>query len=88
MIPILRADFSVCQTYRYEDQPPLGCPITVFGGADDDTKRDRLEPWREQTASAFNLNILPGDHFFIQTAQRRVLEIISRQLRPLAGAVR
>src|SRR6266404_5241949 len=30
MIPLLRADFSVCETYEYKSEPPLDCPLTVF----------------------------------------------------------
>ena len=35
MMPLLRADFELCQTYSCEDEPPLSCPITAFGGIDD-----------------------------------------------------
>jgi len=37
MLPMLRADFEVCQTYRYVDEPPLKGPLTVFGGLQDET---------------------------------------------------
>lgn len=85
MIPLLRADFAVCQTYEYVPGPPLGCPLTVFGGLEDETTREQLEPWREQTTSAFELRMLPGNHFFINEAQRQVLHIIGQQLRSHAG---
>jgi medium-chain acyl-[acyl-carrier-protein] hydrolase len=52
MIPLLRADFSVCQTYQYEPEPPLTCPITVFGGLEDETTREELVGWRAQTSAA------------------------------------
>jgi surfactin synthase thioesterase subunit len=42
--PILRADLEVCQTYEYEPRPPLDCPITVFGGLqDEEVSREQLE---------------------------------------------
>jgi len=44
-------------------------PLTVFGGLQDETDRDSLEPWREQTTASFSLRMLPGDHFFLHTAQ-------------------
>src|SRR5262249_953834 len=52
MIPLLRADFSVCQTCQYEPEPPLTCPIPVFGGLEDETTREELEGWRAQTSAA------------------------------------
>ena len=43
MLPLLRADFAVCQTYAYATEPPLSCPISAFGGmADEDETRDRI----------------------------------------------
>ena len=32
MLPCLRADFTVFETYSYGDEAPLPCPITAFGG--------------------------------------------------------
>ncbi len=81
LAPILRADFSVCQTYHYEPGPPLRCPITAFGGLEDTGERKEfLEPWKEQTVSAFMLKLFPGDHFFIYGAQQEILQIIGQQL--------
>jgi medium-chain acyl-[acyl-carrier-protein] hydrolase len=35
MIPLLRADFLLCESYTYKKEPPLDCPISVFGGLQD-----------------------------------------------------
>jgi medium-chain acyl-[acyl-carrier-protein] hydrolase len=80
MLPMLRADFAVCETYSYTDDTPLSCPITVFGGLQDEPDRDSLEPWRDQTTAAFSLRMLPGDHFFVHTAQSQLIRVISREL--------
>ena len=80
MLPILRADFEVCQTYECSPEPPLDCPVTVFGGTDDgETGRERLEPWREQTTAPFSLMMLPGDHFFLNGAQSQILRVVDQQ---------
>ena len=81
MIPLLRADFSVCETYEYEVEPPLNCPITVFGGLGDiEVPREKLEPWRELTTSPFSLHIFPGDHFFIHSAQNEITRVVAQKL--------
>ena len=81
MIPVLRADFAVCQTYDYTHEPPLDCPITAFGGLKDgEVTREQLEAWRKQTTASFSLRMLPGDHFFINSAQPLFFELISRDL--------
>jgi medium-chain acyl-[acyl-carrier-protein] hydrolase len=81
LLPILRADFEVLETYLYSNESPLNCPITVFGGwRDREVDRDELEAWREQTRTTFSLYMLPGDHFFIHSAQTLLLEKITEQL--------
>jgi len=81
LLPILRADFAVLETYFYTKEPPLACPITVFGGWQDrEVSCDPLEAWREQTSTTFSLYMLPGDHFFIQSAQTLLLQRITEQL--------
>ncbi|BAZ11497.1 putative thioesterase [Calothrix sp. NIES-4071] len=35
LIPMLRADFAVLETYVYKHEQPLDCLITVFGGLQD-----------------------------------------------------
>jgi medium-chain acyl-[acyl-carrier-protein] hydrolase len=80
MLPMLRADFEVCQTYRYVDEPPLSCPLTVFGGLQDETDRESLETWREQTTASFSLRMLPGDHFFLHTARSQLIRMVAQEL--------
>jgi medium-chain acyl-[acyl-carrier-protein] hydrolase len=81
MIPLLRADFSVCETYQYQRDAPLNCPITVFSGLEDPgVPRDRLEAWRVHTTSTFSFHLFPGGHFFIHTAQRDILRLITENL--------
>jgi medium-chain acyl-[acyl-carrier-protein] hydrolase len=81
LLPILRADFSICGTYTYIDEPPLNCPITVFGGTDDpEAPAEVLAGWSTQTLATFSLQMLPGDHFFLHDSQSLLLEMLSRQL--------
>jgi medium-chain acyl-[acyl-carrier-protein] hydrolase len=82
MIPLLRADFQLVQTYEYLTDSPLRCPITVYGGLQDhETTREMLLSWKEQTTSRFALHMLPGDHFFIRSARAQLLGLLTRELR-------
>lgn len=48
--PVLRADFELCDTYKYNPGQHLDCPISVFGGKQDErVSRYDLEGWKEQT---------------------------------------
>jgi medium-chain acyl-[acyl-carrier-protein] hydrolase len=81
MLPLLRADFTLVQTYRYAEGPPLVCPLTAVGGLEDEeVTPEHLAPWRELTSGASSLHMLPGDHFFLHTSQALLLEIVARQL--------
>src|SRR2546423_8187156 len=43
LLPLLRADFAVCQTYRCVPGAPLGGSITAFGGLQDhETSQGKL----------------------------------------------
>ena len=67
MLPLLRADFAVYETYQYSSEAPLNCPISAFGGLQDNKVSDSdLDAWRVQTSVSFSLRMFPGDHFFLQ----------------------
>jgi medium-chain acyl-[acyl-carrier-protein] hydrolase len=81
MLPAIRADVSICETYIYMDEPPLPCPITAFGGWQDKlVSRDELAAWNIQTYSSFSLHMFPGDHFFINSAQKHLVRTMSKSL--------
>ena len=84
MLPTLRADFTLCDTYTYAAEPPLACPITAFGGVHDTLAyREQLLAWREQTCAAFKLRMLPGGHFFIHSARVQLLWFLEQELRQI-----
>lgn len=80
MLPVLRADFAVYETYFYSTEPPLNCPISAFGGLQDHRVSDSdLEAWRAQTSVSFSLRMFPGDHFLLK--QPLLLRALSQELR-------
>jgi len=82
MLPLLRADFAVYETYWYATEPSLNCPISAFGGLQDHrVSRGDLEAWRDQTSVSFSLRMFPGDHFFLNTTQPFLLRVLSQELR-------
>ena len=84
IVPILRADFALNEKYKYLPEPPLNCPITAIGGLQDgSTDSDGLHAWREQTSAAFELRMLAGDHFFINSERAQLLGMLSKDLQRL-----
>lgn len=84
LLPILRADFAVCETYAYRKGAALNCPITAFGSLQDRRLyRSDLKAWGEQTAASFSMQIFPGDHFFLHTSESLLLHQLTTELMPL-----
>jgi medium-chain acyl-[acyl-carrier-protein] hydrolase len=88
LLPQLRADFEVVQTYRYTPEPPLDIPVSVFGGVNDcGASREMLAPWAEQTTGPFTLQMLPGDHFFLHGAEPLFMSALARKLHEAVAAL-
>lgn len=64
-LPILRADISVVESYRFRDAGPLQAPLTVFAGVGDRSVTwDQLIAWRRHTRGRFAAQLFPGGHFY------------------------
>lgn len=81
ILPILRADFTLCEKYVYSSAKPLNCPISAFGGLQDcKVNCEDIATWREQTSSSFTLRMFPGNHFFLQNVRVPLLQAVSVDL--------
>jgi medium-chain acyl-[acyl-carrier-protein] hydrolase len=81
LLRVLRADFMIVEAYRYRAPAPLPCPITAFGGTEDDRiTLPQLEAWAKETSSRFVLHLLPGGHFFIDSARAALLALIRQEM--------
>ena len=83
LLPLLRADFAICETYHYTHETPLPCAISAFGGLQDaDVSREALLAWRKQTYGPFKSRFFVGGHFFLYKNQdrRNLLEALSLDL--------
>ncbi|HEX8456603.1 MAG TPA: alpha/beta fold hydrolase [Pyrinomonadaceae bacterium] len=80
LIPLLRADFAVCQTYEYAPHAPLRSSITALGGLHDEwIDHASLDAWREHTTANFAVRMFPGDHFFLNQTPE-LPRLIAREL--------
>lgn len=88
VVPALRADVTIMETYAYQPEPPFGFGITAFAGKRDPVvKPATVEEWRQQTSTFFRYHGIDADHFFTQSARPRLLETIGAIAAELAGAV-
>lgn len=81
LLPTLRGDLEVCDTYEYTKQDPLACPLKVFGGLEDVRVRpDALPGWAEHTSAEFSVSMFPGTHFFPHSARQSLLAEMRKDL--------
>jgi len=70
LLPTIRADFALLETYRYQPQLPLTCSITALAGSQDPiVSSEEIAPWQVHTVGAFSLNVVSGGHFFVHKPQ-------------------
>ncbi len=83
MLPMLRADFQLIESYEPTTTAPLTCPVLAFGGRTDATvKATDLAGWAAHTTSAFRLIEVPGGHFFVKESGAAILMELARILMP------
>ena len=83
MMPMLRADIKMFETYQYQNDQPLSCEIlSLLGSSDSMVQPKHVYPWREM-ATSFRHRTFNGDHYFVRTDPQAVLETINRRIRRL-----
>lgn len=85
LLPYLRADLELYDTYEYVPGDPLDMPIAAYGGRFDAVvSEEELAAWEEQTAARFGgVRLLPGDHFFLHAADGVLAAAVARELEAL-----
>jgi medium-chain acyl-[acyl-carrier-protein] hydrolase len=81
ILPALRADFALMDTYQYQAEPPLSCAISAFAGEqDDEAESARVLEWRAQSTRPFRFRELDGDHFFLRSHCDAIRAAVSTDL--------
>jgi surfactin synthase thioesterase subunit len=87
LVPGLRADFAMLESYRYEPGVPLDCPIVACAGsADPHATRPELEAWRPETRRRFAVRTFTGGHFYLQDEREALIGFVAGQLTVLLCA--
>jgi len=86
-LPVLRADYTLVDTYRYEPGPMLNCPVTALNGKEDHkvTAAD-AEAWCEHTTGSFESVLFPGGHFYLVDQHAEVTSTLASRLADSRGS--
>ncbi|MEV4178898.1 thioesterase domain-containing protein [Nonomuraea sp. NPDC049709] len=83
ILPAVRADFTVKETYLYQDEPPLDLPISALPSRSDPrVTLAKADGWREQTSGNFARHLFDGGHFAVFEQAPRTHRIVAEALRP------
>ncbi len=89
VLPPIRADFRMLQTWKHHEEPPLAVPIVAFGGSDDSTiSVESLQAWDRHSTQPVEVRVFPGDHFFLKDLSAELCSHILSVLELPAGSAR
>ncbi len=81
LVPMLRADFSLFETYTYRERAPLNRPIVVYYGENDNmVDRAEMDGWRKKSNAEVRLLPIEAGHFFHTTHAAQLLALIGMEL--------
>ncbi|MFF0445670.1 thioesterase II family protein [Streptomyces sp. NPDC004609] len=87
LLPPLRADYRLVESYRPAAPAPVRSPITAYIGTEDTgCVREHVMAWGELTASGdFSLRAFPGDHFYLVPHEAGLLADVTRRIAAVGG---
>ncbi len=82
MLPIVRADLAVVAGHQHEATQAFTCPISAFGGVDDRWVDEvQLSQWCVHTRNSFDLHMIAGNHYYINSNLDDLIDRIKARLR-------
>jgi len=78
LLPAMRADIFLNETYVYGEEEPLKCLITALGGQQDaEVPTEDLRAWSAQSSAGFELVMFEGGHFFVHPERAPILRLMN-----------
>ncbi|WP_255230052.1 thioesterase II family protein [Pseudoalteromonas sp. HM-SA03] len=85
MLPTLKADFKLGETYQYDSTCKLGVPaIVLYGTRDKAATGMDMQHWESCFKQSITPKAIPGRHFFMQDSSALVLKEINAVLETLS----
>jgi surfactin synthase thioesterase subunit len=80
LLPVVRDDLMVCASHHELGEPPLACPVHLFGAdADPLVSEMELRAWSRHVTRPSEVRLFPGDHFYLEDSPGELWRV----LRPL-----
>lgn len=79
--PVLRADFTLADTYQDEKYRKIHVPVLALRGTKDpEISKADLQEWKHYTTAEFRHKDIEGEHLFIDTNTDEVLDVIKEHI--------
>ena len=89
LLPALRADYELAETYQPLPGGRLDCPVVAYlSTADPEVDQAGVLGWGEVTTGEFSIRVFRGDHFYLKGGRPDVLNAVRDDLRPDRSAHR
>lgn len=86
LLPVVRDDFRLLETFDSPQLPRVDAPIHVCCGRDDeDSPVALLERWEEVTSASCSITLFQGGHFYINESRDALLRHIEAVMRDVGG---
>ncbi len=82
LLPMLRADFRLAETYSFTDALTLPTGLTLLSGTRDDIAPEHLASWADFFTHSETVEF-EGGHFFIDTHRQQVLDVVNARLQAI-----
>jgi len=77
LIPTVRADLRICESFRVTREPPLPCPLHIFGGRVDPlVSPGMLAAWSTYSVRPQPVRIFPGGHFLFREPDEELVAAV------------
>lgn len=88
LLPMIRADFSLAEGYRYSPDLKLRCPIIALASRQDQwLDPETIIGWSGMTEGPFESQWFDGDHFYLNRYTRELVELLAERFGQKSGAV-
>lgn len=81
LMPIIRADFAMIESYYFQPGSPLQCLISSWCGSEDpEVHPEEMQGWAGETAAGWSLRVRAGGHFFLSDHVEEVCRVVHEEV--------
>lgn len=85
LMPAVRDDLRICQSYRPSGEPPLPCPLHIFGGHNDPlAPPDTMAAWSSYSVRPQPVRLFAGGHFLFRQPDPQLVTAVARAVEDVA----